>query len=151
MLTFAQFVRNHSFSLEANWVIAELNLQLSRPLHPGIWKVKFSHMNAVFATTQFAIPPREQLQQKPIGSMHEFLQVHTSVSLPENSVSGSFIKWLHHFSDKVVWDSWTFNDICAEEYSSCADLRRCADTSWSSLSPDPKSAVGVVTENGHLH
>lgn len=45
---------------------------------------------------------------------------------------------------------WITGNVCTAQTSSCPALGLCSKTSWSSLSPDPKSELGPVKSDGRI-
>lgn len=59
-------------------------------------------------------------------------------------------KPLEAWVDNSVGAFWVTGDICSKQTSSCPSIGLCTKTSWSSLSPDPKSELGPVKSNGRI-
>lgn len=60
-------------------------------------------------------------------------------------------KPLEAWVDGAVGTFWVIGDLCATQTSSsCPTLRLCSKTTWSSLSPDPKSELGPVKSDGRI-
>lgn len=57
---------------------------------------------------------------------------------------------LEAWVDSSIGTFWVTGDLCATETSSCAAVGPCSKTSWSSLSPDPKSEPGPVKSDGRI-
>lgn len=57
---------------------------------------------------------------------------------------------LEDWIDASVGAFWAMGDICSTEPSPCPSLVKCTESSWSSLSPDPKSELGAVKSNGRI-
>lgn len=57
---------------------------------------------------------------------------------------------LEDWVDSSVGTFWVTNNVCATETSSCPAAELCSKTSWSSLSPDPKSELGPVKSDGRI-
>lgn len=57
---------------------------------------------------------------------------------------------LQEWVDSSVAMFWVTGNMCAMQNSSCQALVLCSKTSWSSLSPDPKSELGPVKSDGRI-
>lgn len=57
---------------------------------------------------------------------------------------------LEAWVDSSVRTFWVTGDLCAKQTSSCPALGLCSKTTWSSLSPDPKSELGQVKSDGRI-
>lgn len=59
---------------------------------------------------------------------------------------------LERWVDGSVADFWVTSNVCAAAAtaSSCPAAELCSRTSWSSLSPDPKSELGLVKKDGRI-
>lgn len=59
-------------------------------------------------------------------------------------------KALEDWAHGAISAFWSVADVCVGSPSACASLETCGETSWSSLSPDPKSELGPVKPDGRL-
>ena len=57
---------------------------------------------------------------------------------------------LEEWVDSGVRTFWVMGNLCTTQTSSCPALGPCSKTSWSSLSPDPKSELGPVKSDGRI-
>lgn len=57
---------------------------------------------------------------------------------------------LEAWVDSSVRTFWVTGNLCTKQTSSCPALGLCSKTSWSSMSPDPKSDLGPVKSNGRI-
>lgn len=57
---------------------------------------------------------------------------------------------LEAWVDSSVGAFWVTGDLCSAQTSSCPAIGLCSKTSWSSLSPDPKSELGPVKSDGRI-
>lgn len=62
---------------------------------------------------------------------------------------------LERWTDSSVGHFWVTSNVCAaagpaSSSSSCPAVGLCSQTSWSSLSPDPKSELGPVKKDGRI-
>lgn len=59
-------------------------------------------------------------------------------------------KALENWTDSSIGSFWSVAALCVASPSSCSTLELCSKTSWSSLSPDPKSELGAIKPDGRL-
>lgn len=57
---------------------------------------------------------------------------------------------LESWVDSLASNIWSAVDICTTGPSSCPVMQSCSQTAWSSLSPDPKSELGLLKPDGRL-
>lgn len=57
---------------------------------------------------------------------------------------------LENWTDSSISSFWSVAGLCMASPSSCSPLELCNKTSWSSLSPDPKSELGTIKPDGRL-
>lgn len=57
---------------------------------------------------------------------------------------------LEVWTDSELSSFWSVAGLCATGPSTCPSLEPCRLTSWSSMSPDPKSELGPVKADGRL-
>ena len=59
---------------------------------------------------------------------------------------------LRSWVSTLVQQAWHVSDSCVNGavLKRCPRLQSCQKTSWSSLSPDPKSDIGEIKENGRI-
>lgn len=57
---------------------------------------------------------------------------------------------LEAWVDSLLGTFWVIGDLCSTKTSSCPTVGLCAKTTWSSLSPDPKSELGPVKSDGRI-
>ncbi|XP_026180581.1 xylosyltransferase 2 isoform X1 [Mastacembelus armatus] len=147
---------------------------LQRPLRPGTWTVRvLKHWERV-AEVRFLVMPLtfknkeplhkvedSQLHAGPPGNLYleqSFQQLSDVLKLPpqESAMQEAqrnaqlMGKSLEAWVDNSVGTFWVTGDMCTKETSSCPALKPCSKTSWSSLSPDPKSELGLVKSDGRI-
>lgn len=72
-------------------------------------------------------------------------------ALEESQKKASLVgKALEGWVDSLVGAFWVTGGMCSTQTSLCPSVQLCAKTSWSSLSPDPKSELGAVKSNGRI-
>ncbi|KAM6904398.1 xylosyltransferase 2 [Xenentodon cancila] len=147
---------------------------LQHPLRPGIWTVQVLRQWERVAEVRFLVMPltfnnKEPLRKEedswlhsgPPGNLyldHNFQQLSSVLKLPPQQsamqlarrnaqlVGQSLEAWV----DRTVGTFWVIDNLCATQKSSCPNLVSCSKTSWSSLSPDPKSELGPVKSDGRI-
>ncbi|XP_037545476.1 xylosyltransferase 2 [Nematolebias whitei] len=147
---------------------------LQHPLRPGTWTVRILKQWTLIAEVRFLVMPltfsnKEPLRKDedswlhsgPPGNLYldqSFQQLGSVLKLPPQQpavqaaqrnaqlVGQSLEAWL----DSLVGTYWVIGELCTTKTSSCAALRSCSKTTWSSLSPDPKSELGPVKSNGRI-
>ncbi|XP_053299768.1 xylosyltransferase 2 isoform X2 [Pleuronectes platessa] len=146
---------------------------LQRPLRPGTWTVRVLKQWERVAEVRFLVMPltfkdKEPLRKEdswlhagPPGNMYleqSFQQLSSMLKLPPQEpamreaqrkaqlVGLPLEEWL----DSGVRTFWVMGNLCTTQTSSCPALGPCSKTSWSSLSPDPKSELGPVKSDGRI-
>lgn len=123
-----------------------------------IWVIVFFIYNFSF----LSIPEEDSwLHAGPPGNLYleqSFQQLSSVLKLPPQEpamleaqrraqlVGQSLEAWV----DSSMGTFWVIGDLCAMQTSSCPALGPCTKTSWSSLSPDPKSELGPVKSDGRI-
>uniref|UniRef100_A0A4W6BQB0 Xylosyltransferase 2 n=1 Tax=Lates calcarifer TaxID=8187 RepID=A0A4W6BQB0_LATCA len=146
---------------------------LQRPLRPGTWTVRVLKQWERVAEVRFLVMPltfkdKEPLRKEdswfhagPPGNQYleqSFQQLSSMLRLPpqepamqEAQRNAELVgQPLEAWVDSNVRTFWVMGDLCATQTSSCPALGPCSKTSWSSLSPDPKSELGPVKSDGRI-
>ncbi|XP_064639668.1 xylosyltransferase oxt-like [Lineus longissimus] len=140
------------------------------PLQPGIWTVKLLHKWQIKAETKFLVAPLAYRNGVLIDKT-EVLKYNSGPSQSYTDHSFKNLRRYLHIEDpeslriyaeersKLYGDElltwietltkpfWRVSDICyAKDKQSppCPRLQVCQSTTWSSLSPDPKSELGPI-------
>ncbi|XP_072298641.1 xylosyltransferase 2 isoform X2 [Eucyclogobius newberryi] len=147
---------------------------LQHPLRPGIWTVRVLKQWERIAQVQFSVLPLSFKDKEPLrkgedswmlagppGNQYleqSFDQLSSVLKLPPQEpvmlkaqqnaqlVGKPLEAWL----DSLVEGFWVTGDTCATQSSSCSVLTLCSQTTWSSMSPDPKSELGPVKIDGRI-
>ncbi|CAL8274866.1 unnamed protein product [Lota lota] len=151
---------------------------LQRPLRPGAWTVRVLKRWERVAEVRFLVLPlafkgktplrRDEdgwLHAGPPGNLYldqDFQQLSSVLKLPPQEpalqeaqrraqlVGQPLEAWV----DASVGAFWLTGDLCttssASPSSPCPALAPCTKTSWSALSPDPKSELGPVKSDGRI-
>ncbi|KAJ4944328.1 hypothetical protein JOQ06_012872 [Pogonophryne albipinna] len=147
---------------------------LNLPLRPGVWSVRILHHWSPVAEMRFLIAPLTYSKHQPIRQ-EDTLKLHngpTKNSYMEQSFHGlnpvlnipvslGFVEQakrnaaltgpeLERWSDSLVGEMWEAADVCAVGPTACPVMQACPKNPWSSLSPDPKSHMGVAREDGRI-
>lgn len=147
---------------------------LQHPLRPGTWTVQVLKQWQVVAVVRFLVMPltfnhKEPLRQEedswlhsgPPGNMYleqSFQQLSSVLKLPPQEPAMQAAqrnarlvgKPLEAWLDGMARVFWVSGGLCTTQTSSCPVLRSCSKTTWSSMSPDPKSELGPVKSNGRI-
>ena len=150
--------------VEDNWVISYHKPTFNKPLRPGTWKVKLVHSdNIALGETSFLVVPMAYSQGKAV-SLENIVSLNngpsaglyttdfvidfdreandTQIKVKEfSSNSFSVARPLDNWIDILVARHWNIEDNCVvgKQLETCLKVNSCQRTSWSSLSPDPKS------------
>ncbi|RMC17740.1 hypothetical protein DUI87_05405 [Hirundo rustica rustica] len=147
---------------------------LNLPLRPGVWTIKILHHWVQVAETKFLVTPLTFSNQQPI-KQEEAIKFHSGppknaymeqsfqglnpvLNIPVSAARAEQAKRnaglvgarLDAWVDSLVSSVWSAVDICSVGATACPVLQGCAQTAWSSLSPDPKSELGPVKPDGRL-
>eukprot|EP00062_Callorhinchus_milii_P009122 gi/632952731/ref/XP_007892011.1/ PREDICTED: xylosyltransferase 1 [Callorhinchus milii] len=147
---------------------------LNLPLRPGLWTVKMLHRWAPVAETRFLVapltfsnrqpirqeealklhsgPPKNAYMEQSFQALNNALNIHINPGQVEEAKhkAGLTGSQLENWVDSMVNSLWSAVDICASGPTSCPVTQTCSQTTWSSLSPDPKSELGPVKPDGRL-
>ncbi|NXS12080.1 XYLT1 Xylosyltransferase, partial [Neodrepanis coruscans] len=147
---------------------------LNLPLRPGVWTIKILHHWVQVAETKFLVTPLTFSNQQPI-KQEEAMKYHSGppkntymeqsfqglnpvLNIPISAArvdqakrnAGLVGARLDAWVDSLVGSVWSAVDICSVGPTACPVMQGCAQTAWSSLSPDPKSELGPVKPDGRL-
>ncbi|KAK7082661.1 Xylosyltransferase 2 [Halocaridina rubra] len=164
-------------TLESGEQVVSHKFDLQNPLLPGPWTVRVVVDNVVIATHMFLILPLQFINGRQI-SIKEARMLHKGPtgpytddeasmrlqSYPGNSSamevaiahSQLYGPLLSNWIDELVSRFFTIQDTCyipSVHVPDCVrtSLEPCAETSWSSMSPDPKSELGDINiESGRI-
>ncbi|KAF7270775.1 hypothetical protein GWI33_016280 [Rhynchophorus ferrugineus] len=161
-----------TFSVDEASLVGFVKPNLKQPHLPGVWKAKILYKDSFLAQVSFLIMPMQYLHRNGVTNF-EISSIYTGVTLNSNVVDAyakflpnisqrevlekdaltnsqkqgdSLLQWIDSlvasfFSiEKMCVNSKFSEDICGSTVSTCRV------TAWSSLSPDPKSAIEKVNE-----
>ncbi|XP_030646535.1 xylosyltransferase 2 [Chanos chanos] len=165
---------SYDISVDVEAEFTQYKPPLQRPLRPGVWTVRVLRLWERVAETRFLVTPlafkgKEPLRKDehswlhtgPPGNLYleqSFQQLAQILKLPamepalqEAQKKALLVgKPLEAWVDSLVGGFWVTGDVCASQASTCPTVALCAQTTWSSLSPDPKSELGPVKSNGRI-
>ncbi|XP_077591178.1 xylosyltransferase 2-like [Stigmatopora nigra] len=147
---------------------------LKQPLRPGIWSLRIYQELEQKAELQFIVLPLNFKKKVPLSKdedswMHagplenvytdkSYKHLNSILQLPPQEpamleaqqnaqlVGPALEAWIDHCMENF----WVIGGYCTSQNSSCAALPLCSKTSWSSLSPDPKSELGPIKSDGRI-
>lgn len=149
--------------------------RIKTPLRPGVWTVKVLHHLGIAVEVKFLVIPFATINGVPISEeqvkkfhngpsgpytqtdLNEF-QGKLKVTNPEELQYKAVINGKKFGRDLLTWideltaEFWTAHDMCSLEdlESNCPQVNLCAETTWSSMSPDPKSEIRGVDSKGNI-
>ena len=149
--------------------------RIRTPLRPGVWMIKVLHHLRLAVEVKFLVIPLatvggvpvteedvRKLHNGPVGpytqaGLNEF-QEKLKISNPEELQAVSDVNGKKIGKDLLIWIDelttkfWLTHDICSLEDlgSKCSQMNLCSDTTWSSMSPDPKSEILGIDSKGNI-
>ncbi|XP_018094601.1 xylosyltransferase 1 isoform X2 [Xenopus laevis] len=147
---------------------------LNLPLRPGVWTIRILHHWVPVAETKFLVTPlmfsnHQPIKQEELAKFHggppknaymeqSFQGLNPVLNIPINTAQVEEARKnvallgekLENLVDNLTSSMWSAVDICTTGPSSCPVMQSCSQTAWSSLSPDPKSELGLVKHDGRL-
>uniref|UniRef100_A0A3Q2Y4M4 Xylosyltransferase 2 n=1 Tax=Hippocampus comes TaxID=109280 RepID=A0A3Q2Y4M4_HIPCM len=163
---------SYDITVDADAEYTQYKPPLQRPLRPGVWMVRVLKQWEHVAQVHFLVMPLSFKDKEPLhkdswlhagppGNLYleqSFQQLSSILKLPPQEpamleaqrnaklVGPPLEAWV----DRSVANFWVIGDMCATQTSSCTALVPCSKTTWSSLSPDPKSELGPVKSDGRI-
>ncbi|XP_048869847.1 xylosyltransferase 2 isoform X1 [Brienomyrus brachyistius] len=165
---------SYDISVDVDAEFTQYKPPLQRPLRPGAWTVRVLRLWERMAEIQFLVMPlafkggrplqKEEdswLHAGPPGNLYMeqgFQQLNQVLKLPSGDAALALAnrnsllvgKALEDWVDRSVRAFWLTGDLCAARSSPCPSLGLCLKSTWSSLSPDPKSELGPVKSDGRI-
>ena len=163
--------REYTTKIGADWTVSTDKLTIAHPAKPGIWKVKVTMGKATVHTLmarEFLVLPLTHWHNKqPLTVPKQTNGVRTRVAKAANNFTeGQLEEWrqnvlsegeqLEAFIDSLVDKFWSVSGLCIHLPPEAAvpcrstSVAQCRESSWSTLSPDVKSELGPVHEDGRL-
>ena len=157
-------VKTQNVKVESGWFVTFHKLKFDRPIRPGVWNTRLELLDGTAVMeTQFLVVPLTHERMKPLENPPSVNAARTTSSVQSPvSESQEFSQWkenvlktgesLEEWLDKLVADSWNMEGLCRTDADkdNCGFIRDCSTTDWSTYSPDPKSELGEVKQDGRL-
>ncbi|KAJ8246434.1 hypothetical protein GJAV_G00267700 [Gymnothorax javanicus] len=165
---------SYDISVDVDAEFTQYKPPLQRPLRPGTWSVRVLRLWETVAETRFLITPlafkgRQPLQRDEDSWLHAgppdnlyldqgFQQLRPVLKLAQgdqaleeaDSKAQLEGRALEDWIDESIRAFWVMGDICSTQLSPCPSLAPCNSSTWSSLSPDPKSELRPVRSDGRI-
>ncbi|XP_061233415.1 xylosyltransferase 2 [Neopsephotus bourkii] len=165
---------SYDITVDAEAEFTHYKPPLNRPLRPGVWTIRLLQFWEPLGESQFLVvpqtfnrkqplrkddsnwlhggPPRNEYMEQSFQGLGGILNLPRSEAAEEEAVRKAQLtgKALEDWADSAISTFWSVADVCVSSPSACAALETCSKTSWSSLSPDPKSELGPVKPDGRL-
>ncbi|NP_001008667.1 xylosyltransferase 2 [Bos taurus] len=165
---------SYDIVVDAETEVTQYKPPLSRPLRPGAWTVRLLQFWEPLGETRFLVLPltfnrklplrKGKFSQMIAGPPHNeymeqsFQGLSGILNLPQLEPAEEAARLhaeltgpaLEAWTDGEQSSFWSVAGVCAVGPSACPSLELCRLTSWSSLSPDPKSELGPVKADGRL-
>ncbi|XP_042111759.1 xylosyltransferase 2 isoform X2 [Ovis aries] len=165
---------SYDIVVDAETEVMQYKPPLSRPLRPGAWTVRLLQFWEPLGETRFLVLPLTFNRKLPLrkddaswlhaGPPHNeymeqsFQGLSGILNLPQPEPAEEAARLhaeltgpaLEAWTDGELSSFWSVAGVCAMGPSACPSLELCRLTSWSSLSPDPKSELGPVKADGRL-
>ncbi|XP_047215598.1 xylosyltransferase 2-like isoform X2 [Girardinichthys multiradiatus] len=165
---------SYDIAVEMDAEYTQYKPPLQHPLRPGTWTVRVLKQWKRVAEVRFLVMPltfnnkeplrREEdswLHSGPPGNLYldqSFQQLSSVLKLPPQEPAMQVAQrnaqlvgqHLEAWVDSLVGTFWVIGDLCSTKTSSCPAVGLCSKTTWSSLSPDPKSELGPVKSDGRI-
>ncbi|XP_072386942.1 xylosyltransferase oxt [Diabrotica undecimpunctata] len=160
------------FSVDSSSLLGNVKAGLKQPILPGIWNVKIVYKNFQLSETKFLITPLEYFNRSPVrphqvtylhggpkdkkdfkNSFGKFLPPALQKQEMERSSLANSLKTdvdLTKWVDELFLEFYSIKKSCessklSRSVQTCGvELGKCEESRWSSLAPDPKSAIGQV-------
>ncbi|XP_017395612.1 xylosyltransferase 2 isoform X1 [Cebus imitator] len=165
---------SYDITVDTETEVTQYKPPLSRPLRPGPWTVRLLQFWEPLGETRFLVLPLTFNRKLPLrkddaswlhaGPPHNeymeqsFQGLSSILNLPPPELAEEAARQhtqltgpaLEAWTDGELSSFWSVAGLCAIGPSACPSLEPCRLTSWSSLSPDPKSELGPVKADGRL-
>lgn len=165
---------SYDITVDAETEFTQYKPPLNRPLRPGTWTIRLLQFWEPLGENQFLVVPqtfnrRQPLRKDDSSWLHggpprnEYMEQSfqglggiLNLPHPEEAEVAAARKAqltgraLDEWADSAISTFWSVADVCIGSESSCSSLEICSKTSWSSLSPDPKSELGPIKPDGRL-
>ncbi|KAF3843970.1 hypothetical protein F7725_016018 [Dissostichus mawsoni] len=94
-------------------------------------------------------PTKNSYMEQSFHGLNPVLNIPVSLGFVEQAKRNAALTGpeLERWSDSLVGEIWEAADVCAVGPTACPVMQACPKNPWSSLSPDPKSHMGVGEGN----
>ncbi|XP_074870794.1 xylosyltransferase 2 isoform X2 [Carettochelys insculpta] len=165
---------SYDITVDAEAEFTQYKPPLNRPLRPGVWTIRLLQFWEPLGENQFLVvpqtfnrkqpvrkddsswlhggPPRNEYMEQSFQGLSGILNLPRLAEVEEEALRNAQLtgQALEDWTDRSIGSLWSVADLCVTNSSSCSSLETCSKTSWSSLSPDPKSELGPVKADGRL-
>uniref|UniRef100_A0A8D0GWJ2 Xylosyltransferase 2 n=1 Tax=Sphenodon punctatus TaxID=8508 RepID=A0A8D0GWJ2_SPHPU len=165
---------SYDITVDAEAEYTQYKPPLNRPLRPGVWTIRLLQFWEPLGESQFLVvpqtfnrkqplrkddgtwlhagPPRNEYMEQSFQGLGGILSLPRSDEAEKAALKRTQLvgKALEDWTDSSISGFWSAADLCGAGPSSCPSLEICSKTTWSSLSPDPKSELGAVKPDGRL-
>lgn len=148
--------------LEAGSFVATHKPRVERPIRPGAWSAKIQLQDgSVILETKFLVVPITHENMEPLSNPQS-VNARRADAVRPGMDSREYSKWranvvksgtdLEQWMDELVGEFWHVEGYCRTEMkgSECPGMTDCASRYWSTFSPDPKSEITKVQDNGRI-
>ena len=161
-----------TMKIGADWTVSTDKLSVAHPTKPGVWKVKVTMGKATVHTLMarefLVLPLTHRGDKQPLTAPRNTNGARAHLARAGNNITeGQLEEWkrnvlsqgeqLENFVDSLVGRFWRIAGLCVQlspevavPCASSSGVTRCKDSHWSPLSPDPKSELGPVQEDGRI-
>ncbi|XP_029102906.1 xylosyltransferase 2-like [Scleropages formosus] len=165
---------SYDISVDVEAEFTQYKPPLQHPLRPGTWTVRVLRLWERVAEIQFLVTPLafkggQALQKEedswlhagPPGNLYmdqgfeqlnQVLKLSAGPQALELAQRNSQLvgRLLEDWVDRSIRAFWLTGDMCTTASSLCPSLGPCYKSTWSPLSPDPKSELGPVKSDGRI-
>ena len=153
-------ISTHTTKLEASWFVTYHKPKLDRPIRPGFWncRIELTDGTAVMETRFLVMP----LTHEHMRIMDDPASVNAKwADEPHPMESVELTTWkenvrktgqgLERWVDDLTEEGWKMEELCRTiPAEGCTAIVDCSSTEWSTFSPDPKSELKDVQDNGRI-
>ena len=156
-------VAMHTVKVESGWFVTFHKPKLERPIRPGVWNVRVELKSGeAIMERKFLVVPLTHENMRPLGNPAAVNAARLNDPHSPSIGAEELDEWkenvqktgqsLEEWLDELVGDFWMIEQVCrtGAERDDCAHFRDCANMEWSTFSPDPKSEIGEIKQNGRI-
>ena len=160
-----------TMKIGADWTVSTDKLSIAHPTKPGVWRVRVTMgkttVHTLMAREFLVLPLTHHSDKRPLAVPWHTNGARAQVARAANNFTVDQLEeWkqnvlsqgeqLKDFVDSLVGRFWRIAGLCVQLPPEVAvpcrssGVVRCRESPWSTLSPDPKSELGPVHENGRI-